>query len=283
MADFQPPPTYAEPVLVNPETQKATFNPIWLNWFLAFAALLEDSAALAEDAIIGPALATANAVVLFDGTTGKLAKDSLTLVDTDGALAANSDLKLATQKATKTYADTKASAANKLSFFAATTSAELAGVISDETGSGGLVFATSPTLVTPVLGVATGTSLAATGKLTSSGTAGVGYATGAGGTIAQATSKSTGVTLDKISGQITMDGAGLAAGIKVSFVVSNNTVAATDIPVVCVVSGGTVDAYRAEVTAVGVGSFDVTVENITLGLLSEQPVIGFAIIKAVAA
>ena len=42
---------------------------------------------------------------------------------------------------------------------AATTSAQLAGVISDETGSGSLVFATSPTLVTPVLGVATATSI----------------------------------------------------------------------------------------------------------------------------
>lgn len=42
--------------------------------------------------------------------------------------------------------------ADKLSVFAATTSAELAGVISDETGSGALVFGTSPTLVTPVLG-----------------------------------------------------------------------------------------------------------------------------------
>ena len=41
---------------------------------------------------------------------------------------------------------------NKLSVHAATTSAELAGVISDETGSGALVFATSPTLVTPALG-----------------------------------------------------------------------------------------------------------------------------------
>lgn len=48
---------------------------------------------------------------------------------------------------------------NKLSAFAATTSAELAGVISDETGSGALVFATSPTLVTPILGVATATSI----------------------------------------------------------------------------------------------------------------------------
>ena len=41
---------------------------------------------------------------------------------------------------------------DKLSALAATTSAELAGVISDETGSGSLVFANSPTLVTPALG-----------------------------------------------------------------------------------------------------------------------------------
>jgi len=56
-------------------------------------------------------------------------------------------------------AGTVALSANNLSFFAATTSAELAGVISDETGSGVLVFATSPTLVTPVLGVASATSI----------------------------------------------------------------------------------------------------------------------------
>lgn len=49
--------------------------------------------------------------------------------------------------------------ANPLSQFAATTSAQLAGVISDETGSGLLVFATSPTLTTPVLGVASATSI----------------------------------------------------------------------------------------------------------------------------
>jgi hypothetical protein len=42
--------------------------------------------------------------------------------------------------------------------FAATTSSQLAGVISDETGSGALVFATSPTLTTPNIGVASGTS-----------------------------------------------------------------------------------------------------------------------------
>lgn len=54
---------------------------------------------------------------------------------------------------------TLATTSDKLSAFAATTSAELAGVISDETGSGALVFATSPTLVTPTLGEATATSI----------------------------------------------------------------------------------------------------------------------------
>lgn len=46
-----------------------------------------------------------------------------------------------------------------LSQFAATTSAQLAGVISDETGTGPLVFSNSPTLATPTLGVATATSI----------------------------------------------------------------------------------------------------------------------------
>src|SRR5262245_58933117 len=49
--------------------------------------------------------------------------------------------------------------ASTLAGFAATTSAQLAGVISDETGSGALVFANTPTLVTPVLGAATATSI----------------------------------------------------------------------------------------------------------------------------
>ncbi len=57
--------------------------------------------------------------------------------------------------------------ASGLSQFAATTSSQLAGVISDETGSGALVFATSPTLVTPVIGVATATTINGTSIPTS--------------------------------------------------------------------------------------------------------------------
>ena len=64
---------------------------------------------------------------------------------------------------------------NKLSAFAATSSAELAGVISDETGSGALVFANSPTLVTPALGTPSSATLTnATGLPISTGVSGLG-------------------------------------------------------------------------------------------------------------
>lgn len=63
---------------------------------------------------------------------------------------------------------------NKLSFFAATTSAELAGVISDETGSGLLVFNNSPTFITPVLGTpASGTLTNCTGLPIATGISGL--------------------------------------------------------------------------------------------------------------
>ena len=48
---------------------------------------------------------------------------------------------------------------------AVTTSAGLAGCLSDETGTGAAVFANTPTLVTPVLGAATGTSVAVSGDV----------------------------------------------------------------------------------------------------------------------
>lgn len=58
---------------------------------------------------------------------------------------------------------TIATTSNKLSDFAATTSAELISVISDETGTGSLVFANTPTLTTPNIGAATGSTLSLTG------------------------------------------------------------------------------------------------------------------------
>ena len=138
---------------------------------------------------------------------------------------------------------------------------------------------TSPTMVTPVIGAATGTSLTVTGAVTSSGTAGVGYATGAGGTVTQATSRTTGVTLNKTTGAITMFSAA-GSTTAATFTVTNNTVAATDVIILNQKSG--TDLYDLMVTAVAAGSFNLTFRT-TGGTTTETPVFNFAVIKAVAA
>jgi hypothetical protein len=51
-------------------------------------------------------------------------------------------------------------------FLATPSSSNLAAAVTGETGSGALVFATSPTLVTPNIGAATGSSLDLTGSIT---------------------------------------------------------------------------------------------------------------------
>jgi hypothetical protein len=65
-------------------------------------------------------------------------------------------------------------------FLGTPTSANLASAVTGETGSGALVFGTSPTLTTPTIGVATGTSLALTGTTVSNSTS-TGALTVAGG------------------------------------------------------------------------------------------------------
>jgi hypothetical protein len=110
----------------------------------------------------------------------------------------------------------------------------------------------------------------------------IGYATGAGGTVTQLVSKATGVEINKISGQITTHNATLNAGAEVSFTVTNSTVAATDVPLVCIASGATADAYNVQVDAVGSGSFRVALGNMTGGNLSEALVLNFVVIKGVA-
>jgi len=62
--------------------------------------------------------------------------------------------------------------ANPLSQFAATTSAQLAGVISDETGSGSLVFGTSPTIVTPSINAINTAAVSTSGTIYNSLTTG---------------------------------------------------------------------------------------------------------------
>lgn len=164
-------------------------------------------------------------------------------------------------------------------FLATPSSANLATAVTDETGSGGaLVFASSPT-ITGTLNV-TG-AIAATTTITSAGaTSGIGYAAGAGGTVTQITSKSTGVTLSKVSGAITMNNAALAAGTIVSFVLTNTAIAATDVLILNHISGGTPGSYTLNARAAA-GSATIDVRNNTAGSLSEAIVIQFVVIKAV--
>lgn len=131
--------------------------------------------------------------------------------------------------------------------------------------------------------VSLGGSLTVAGGISNTGTVASGYGTGAGGTVTQQTSKSTAVTLNKLCGTITMNGAALNAGVEVAFTVNNSLVAATDIPVVCIKSGATAASYLVCVDAVAAGSFSVCLSNASAGNLSEAVVLSFAIIKGVAA
>ena len=67
----------------------------------------------------------------------------------------------------------------------------------------------------------------------------IGYAAGAQGTVTQGTSKSTGVTLNKSAGRITMNGALLAANTAVSFTLTNSLISTNDTIIVCISGGAT--------------------------------------------
>lgn len=109
-------------------------------------------------------------------------------------------------------------------------------------------------------------------------TGGIGYGTGAGGAVTQLTSRTTGVTLNTVSGAITLFAAAPAVGTWVSCTVTNSAVAATDTVSVSVKSG--TNTYIAHVTAVAAGSFQLSFTSI-VGTSSDSPVINFNVIKGV--
>lgn len=162
-----------------------------------------------------------------------------------------------------------ASAANRWNFFANGTANN---AFNGNSRFGGI---TAPVATVDVTG-----SVAATTTILSSGaTSGVGYATGAGGAVTQATSRTTGVTLNKVCGAITLFSAAGSTTYQ-TFTVTNSAVAATDTIIVNQKSG--TDLYEILVTAVAAGSFNISFRT-TGGTTTEQPVFNFAVIKAVAA
>lgn len=94
----------------------------------------------------------------------------------------------------------------------------------------------------------------------SSPTAGNGYATGAGGTVAQTPNRTSTVVLNTVCGRITTATTSLAAAAETSFTVTNSTVAVGDVPQVVLISGGTGTPF-AWVSNVGNGSFVISITN----------------------
>lgn len=110
-----------------------------------------------------------------------------------------------------------------------------------------------------------------------SATSGLGYGTGAGGAVTQATSRSTGVTLNTVSGDITLFSAAGSA-TPTTITVTNSAVAATDTISISQKSG--TDIYYLLVSQVAAGSFKLTFFT-TGGTTTEQPVFHYNVIKGV--
>lgn len=99
-----------------------------------------------------------------------------------------------------------------------------------------------------------------------------------GGTVTQATNKSTAVTLNTESGQITLNGASLAGGAEVTFQVNNDKVTATDCVLVNHGSAGTAGSYLVQANSIAAGSFKITVANLG-STASEAIVLNFVLFK----
>lgn len=136
----------ADDVAVDTTVVATTTNPLTMSNKTFVAPVLGAATATSINKVIITQPATTATLTIANNKT-LTASNTLTFTGTDGSSVAFG------------AGGTVAYTANNLSVFAATTSAQLRGVLSDETGTGVAVFATSPTLVTPVLGVATATSI----------------------------------------------------------------------------------------------------------------------------
>lgn len=138
-------------------------------------------------------------------------------------------------------------------------------------------------------GAAIGSSSVSTVKgSTVLATQGTGYAAGAGGTITQLTSRTTGVTLNQACGEITLVAGSLSGHEADEFTLTNSEIGANDLVVVNIKSGaGAAERkyYTVTVTSVSAGSCTIAIGNNDNGTLpatgTDTLVLSFAVIKGV--
>ena len=107
----------------------------------------------------------------------------------------------------------------------------------------------------------------------------LGYTAAASGSVTQATSKSTGVTLNTSCGTITMNNASLAAATNATFTLTNSKISVSDAIILSIVSGtATQGSYTLWTTGIAAGSAQITLRNITAGSLSEAVVFNYVIV-----
>jgi hypothetical protein len=109
----------------------------------------------------------------------------------------------------------------------------------------------------------------------------IGYSAAAQGVVTQLTDKSTGVTLNKSAGRITMNNAALAGGAVASFTLTNSLISANDTIIVCVSSnttGSAAGAYTTYISYLAAGSALISLRNLSATSYSEAVIINFTII-----
>jgi hypothetical protein len=111
---------------------------------------------------------------------------------------------------------------------------------------------------------------------------GLGFYTGAGGTVPAGATKATAFTLSKMCGEITMAADALAANTIVSATWTNSLIAATDVVIINHKSVGTIGSYTFNV-ACGSPTSTLYIRNNTANPLSEGIVLSFVVIKGVTA
>jgi hypothetical protein len=117
------------------------------------------------------------------------------------------------------------------------------------------------------------------GNVLVTNTALLGYGTGSGGTVTQATNKGTNVTLNKPAGRIIMNNASLAAGGIVGFTLANSFITAADNVLLTFQDGTGQSATYTATAQASTGGVYIVVRNLSSTAYAEAIAWNFVVIK----